>query len=221
MLPILARDTVHLLYAFLDAYPAAVFMPSLSPDERRRSEQFERVRDRDRYVVSRGLLRLTLGAVTQCGPAEVALSGNRYGKPLCKGLDFSVAHADDVWVCALSWVGSIGVDVENRQALKDRRIFQELVPLPDDSPVWQSDAAFLHWWTQQEAYAKATGVGFLRSFLQPVVHREWWNADFLIPGGALGAVVASEPRAELSIAPLISINHIRERLEASLETQRR
>jgi len=220
MLPILARDTLHLLYASLDAYPATAFISCLSPDELKRSEQLERARDRERYVVGCGLLRLTLGVVTHCEPAEVTLMDNGFGKPLCYGLDFSVAHAGDMWVCALSWLGPVGVDIENPRSLKDRHVFRELIPLPDDSPVWQSDVAFLHWWTQQEAYAKATGIGFLRSLSHPVEHGAWWSVEFQLPGGAFGVVAASHPRAALTIAPLLSIDLVRERLEASLETQR-
>lgn len=213
MLPTLARDAIHLLYGSLDSYPVGAFVPLLSRDEQSRSARFERSCDRDRYVVGRGLLRMLLGAVSGREPDEIVFMQGGFGKPLVDALNFSVAHSRDVWACALSWQGAVGIDIEDQRSLRDRHVFRELIPLPDDSPVWQSDGAFMHWWVRQEAYAKATGIGFLRSLSQPMDAAVWWSAGFCLPDGAFGAVVAPR-QTEVVVAPLTCLDSVREQLEA-------
>ena len=81
------------------------------------------------------------------------------------GLDFSVSHAGRLCVVALTWSGAVGVDIERRRDVPDRRriaagmcgegVMRQLA----DTPAEQENDVFLRLWTAAEALVKATGRG--------------------------------------------------------------
>jgi 4'-phosphopantetheinyl transferase len=58
-----------------------VFYGTLSTDERKRAESFVQERDRNRYIIARGILRELLGNYLGMAPEQVCLSYGAYGKP--------------------------------------------------------------------------------------------------------------------------------------------
>lgn len=143
----------------------------LSEDEIARSARFVRPRDRNRFAVARGRLRMILGAELGIRAASVAFRYGVRGKPELAppldrgGLRFSLSHSADRALVATTRNRAIGCDLE---ALRDvrsgqdlaRRIFapQEFEVLARlEGEAWQR--AFFRCWTLKEAWLKARGDG--------------------------------------------------------------
>ena len=162
--PAAVAGEVHVWRASLDA--ASDCDGTLSPDERARAARFRFDRDRRRYVAGRGLLRTLLARYTGADPAALRFSYGEYGKP---GLDgaprFNVAHADAVWLCAVTEFAEVGADVEPIAPFDEMDdVAAEMFSaaecgvygaLPPDRRV----DAFAACWTRKEAFIKAIGEG--------------------------------------------------------------
>jgi 4'-phosphopantetheinyl transferase len=160
---------VEIWRASLDREPAAVeeLHAVLSVDERERASRFYFDRDRDRYVVGRGVLRTLLGAYVGVPPERVRFDYGPQGKPrlAMTGPRFNVSHSGAVALYAFSKSGEVGVDVElfrpefAREHIAERFFSPDEVAtlrsLPDDAQPY----AFLTCWTRKEAYIKARGQG--------------------------------------------------------------
>jgi 4'-phosphopantetheinyl transferase len=160
---------VDVWHAELDREPAAVeeLHALLSADERERASRFHFARDRDRYVVGRGVLRALLGDYVRAAPELVRFHYGPQGKPhlATDGPRFNVSHSGAVALYAFSWSGEVGIDVElfrpefAREHIAERFFspaeVATLRSLPDDL----QPSAFLTCWTRKEAYIKARGEG--------------------------------------------------------------
>ena len=143
----------------------------LSPEEKARADRFHFVKDRNRFVAGRGLLRELLGKYIHQEPAGLEFAYGPYGKPAlsganaAKGVSFNLAHSGGLAVYAISRQRNLGIDVERIQpesAGEDiaRRYFSlrevsDLQSLPPEERV----EAFFRCWTRKEAYLKALGTG--------------------------------------------------------------
>ncbi len=139
----------------------------LSLDEQKRAAQFKFERDRLEYTITRGMLRLLLGAYLQSEPQAFQFTYNPWGKPSLSTtcLHFNVAHSHNFSMIAFNSTCSLGVDIEwirpnfsiqnlTQSVLTDTEI-QVLSGLPSS---YQS-LAFFQAWTRKEAYIKALGQG--------------------------------------------------------------
>lgn len=170
----LAGDDVHVWGVSVSESIAGVaaLQGILSDDERTRAQRYRFAVDRDRYYVSRGLLRRILARYLGIAPAAVAFSYGARGKP-CLAIEpvagpiyFNVSHSADLVLYAFTAQSSaIGIDVEYVQPLTDMsqiaaRFFspaerRELDQLNQD----QQRLGFFNCWTRKEAYIKAIGDG--------------------------------------------------------------
>jgi 4'-phosphopantetheinyl transferase len=152
---------------------------SLSLDENQRALRFRFERDRNRFVVGRGVLREILGTYLQIDPEKVDFNYGPQGKPYLKepsgyalgSLFFNVSHSADQAIYALG-LGEVGVDLEvvrpipEMQALIDQYFsVAERSAFGSVSPD-QKLKAFYNCWTRKEAYVKACGDGLLISLDQ-------------------------------------------------------
>ena len=143
----------------------------LSPQERQQASRFYAEADRQRALVSRGVLRLLLGGYTGVRPESICLGAGKNGKPLLhlpkedSGLFFNASHSDDVLLFAFSRSFHVGVDVERVRPMDDVHSLagQFFHPLERvwfcSMPRHERLAAFFALWTRKEAYVKATGEG--------------------------------------------------------------
>jgi 4'-phosphopantetheinyl transferase len=164
---------VHIWRTALD-WPAkaiASLTNSLSPDEQQRMHRFRLERDRTRFLVGRGLLRMLLGRYLDMAPDQLHFGYTPYGKPhLMAGvgqlpLQFNVSHSGELLLIAVAAGRSLGIDVEQIRA--DIEVEQmaahffspnEQRALAKLSGAAQIDA-FFACWTRKEAYIKARGEG--------------------------------------------------------------
>ena len=79
----LSSDEVHVWRAHLDLMRADVqgLRHTLTPDEVDRAERHRFPKDRERFIISRGLLRAILGQYLHRAPAEIRFSYGPNGKP--------------------------------------------------------------------------------------------------------------------------------------------
>ena len=142
--------------------------PLLSHDERQRADRLRVPAARARFIVTRATLRLLLADRTGIGPSALRLVSSPEGKPSLHHDDgllpfFSVSHAGDMALIALSDAGCVGVDVEQiRDVRRLERIAARLFDrstcrLLDSLAPVERQNAFLHAWTQREAFVKAVG----------------------------------------------------------------
>ena len=143
----------------------------LSADERGRADRFHFVRDRQRFMASRALLRTILAALLTDDPASLTFSYSETEKPFLasthanSGITFNVSHSGGIALYAFARHREVGVDVE--QVRRDievepiaRRFFSvfeqgQLFALPEED----RNEAFFRCWTRKEAYIKAVGKG--------------------------------------------------------------
>jgi 4'-phosphopantetheinyl transferase len=166
-------DEVHVWRASLDQ-PAGYrqwLLPTLSHEERTRAEDFYFVRDRERFIVGRGVLRSILGAYLGIPPRQLLFQYGYYGKPALHSqhnptpLQFNVSHTEGLGMYAVTRRRAVGIDLErirpiaNLEQLTARRFTRQehaqLCALPSE----QRHQGFFRCWTSKEAYVKARGEG--------------------------------------------------------------
>ncbi len=191
-------DEVHVWRVFLDTAATAQMdslLRVLSTDEVERAQQFQLKKDRDRFVFTRGTLRLLLSRYLACDPRELEFSYNLHGKPsldesVCTStLSFNLTHAGDLALIAITDRRRVGIDVEfiweSVELLSIAKNFftpREYALLQTVPPSLQC-AAFYNAWTRKEAYLKARGEGL--SLLQTV-------EVTLLPGHPVEIVATSD-----------------------------
>ncbi len=169
----LPRQTVHVWCISLEQ-PAPLIQrleQLLSSDERERAARFHFERDRQRFIVGRGVLRTLLGRYLQVEPTRLKFRYGAQGKPYLaeeskdSTLCFNLAHSHELAVYAFTSEGEVGIDIEYIHPLADldqiaARFFSKdestiLLGLPEN----QRLPAFFNCWTRKEAYIKALGEG--------------------------------------------------------------
>ncbi|WP_170139378.1 4'-phosphopantetheinyl transferase family protein [Larkinella arboricola] len=141
-----------------------VFSAWLSTDEQHRAQRYFHEKDRNRFLVTRGLLRLLLGQCIHQKPSEIQFvtHGKKPGLPAGCNWHYNVSHSGDWALIAVS-THPVGIDIEKIDS--DFR-FQDIVPevfSPDEQRYLQKHSAartlFYRLWTRKEALVKATGQG--------------------------------------------------------------
>jgi 4'-phosphopantetheinyl transferase len=170
---VLPDNEVHVWRVNLDigAQQVKGYHNVLSPDEQSTAVRFYFQKDRDQYIVARGVLRTILSRYLDIAPQEIKFSYGSQGKPALTnsiGMDlvnFNMSHSNNLALVGLTRGRHIGLDLEYIQrdfACEEiaERVFsaQEtsvLDSLPDD----MKHEGFFNCWTRKEAYIKARGLG--------------------------------------------------------------
>jgi 4'-phosphopantetheinyl transferase len=164
----LASSEVHVWCASLDVPPetSARLYATLTDDERNRSARFRFERDRQRFIVARGVLRDLLGCYLQTKPGHIRFGHNAFGKPhlspaFGSRLKFNLAHSAGLALIAIAADFNLGIDLEYIRARTDcadiaGRFFSaaeidHLMAVPGQ----RYAEAFFSCWTKKEAYLKA------------------------------------------------------------------
>lgn len=145
--------------------------PTLSPDELQRAARFHFEKDRQRFVIVRGVLRDLLGCYLNLEPEKIEFTYNAYGKPSLAvqmnilDVQFNVSCSETIALIALTKKYQIGVDVEKIKIGLDLTTIVERFFSAYEVSVWRTIAtdmqtsAFFDCWTRKEAYIKARGKG--------------------------------------------------------------
>ena len=143
----------------------------LSLDEKARAERFYFEKDRDHFIVARGLLRTLISHYLKIEPAQIEFIYEDYGKPVLKSelqektFEFNLSHSKGVALYIFSWNRKVGIDVEHIHSMPDMDDFAERFFSPRESVFinslsgQQKEIAFFKLWTCKEAFLKANGNG--------------------------------------------------------------
>jgi 4'-phosphopantetheinyl transferase len=215
---------VHVWKAHLRRQSPSIqsLIPTLSPDELARAKRFYFQKDREHFIVARGLLRVILGRYLNREPSQLQFCYNPYGKPAlsCQsgshGLRFNLSHSHGLALYAITRGREIGVDIERiRPDMVEDQIAErffspgEVRALRSLPPSLQP-VGFFNCWTRKEAYIKAKGKGLslpLDQFDVSLVPGEpaallhvsgdagessRWSLHKLVPGPGYAAAVIAE-----------------------------
>jgi 4'-phosphopantetheinyl transferase len=140
----------------------------LYEDEVQRAERFRFQDDRNRFIVSRGILRTLLAGYLECDASCLHFHYSDRGKPQLPSapdLHFNVAHSGEVIVWAFARNRRVGIDVEeirtdfSTQEIAERFFSKIERQTLRSLPTSQRHQAFFQCWTRKEAFVKATGDG--------------------------------------------------------------
>ena len=222
----LDSGAVHVWRAGLDQSPSQIerFRNTLDDDERSRADRFYFSRDRERFIVARGVLRALLGRYLDTAPERLSFSYSAHGKPAlasepgADAIRFNLSHSHGTALYAVTRGREVGVDLEFiRCDLEAEQIAErffshsEIVALQAVPPSIRKYAFFLCW-TRKEAYIKARGEGLsmpLDQFDVSLIPGEpaallstkpdsdealRWSLRNLTPASGYAAALASEGR---------------------------
>ncbi len=157
------------ILSFDEALPhLSVLESTLSKEEKDRSKKFRFDRDRNRFILTRGVLRRLLGKYLDKDPESIKFEYNAYQKPLLQGnqlLEFNVGHSGGYAVLGFHRDTEIGVDVEyQKPELEPLAIAQNFFSSTEVKrlgkfPESDQITAFYRCWTRKEAIIKALGTG--------------------------------------------------------------
>jgi 4'-phosphopantetheinyl transferase len=190
---VLGDDEVDVWRLPLDPVGSMVseFRARLSAEENDRAEKFKFHKDRKRYILTHGLLRVILGLYADVAPGELKFTENPYGKPELVhpsglNLTFNLSHSHERALIGIACGRQIGVDIEyvkndfEWKEIVERffspREIQMINALPKDI----QHRAFFTCWTRKEAYVKATGMGLSLPLKEFDVSPVPWAAALLL-----------------------------------------
>ncbi len=137
----------------------------LRPDEVLRAKRYHQPRDRQRFIVARGVLRLLLSHHADQSAIDLEFMTDHTKKPFLKGfphLHYNVSHAGD-WIVIAVAANRVGVDVEKMEPEFDfQAVMEHVFSREERRVIEQSPDArlrFYELWTRKEALAKATAKG--------------------------------------------------------------
>ncbi|MCM3129332.1 4'-phosphopantetheinyl transferase family protein [Paenibacillus provencensis] len=140
---------------------------ALNDSEVRRMLGYRTVRDRAQFAASRAFLKYVLSQHLGCSPQSVQLDYHASGKPFVRqGIEFNLAHTDNLTCVAISGSCPVGVDVERiRDMLRTERIASRFLTPSEQKYCLAAGnerdrtRILLQILTRKEALAKATGSG--------------------------------------------------------------
>lgn len=185
----LEENDVHLWRASLNQSPSSVraFWNLLTPDEQGRAERYHFRKDRDHFIVARGVLRSILSRYLPIRPDQLRFNYSYYGKPRltdtigCHKLSFNLSHSHEIALYAIGQGREVGVDIEFiREDFASLEMAQHFFSAREVAqlralPAGERTSAFFRCWTRKEAYIKALGEGLSHPLHQFAVS--------LAPGG--------------------------------------
>lgn len=172
--PVLDPPAVHVWFCELSRYAGceASLAAQLSDDERARAARFAFERDRQRFILSHGLLRRVLSGYTHITAQAIQFGTGEHGKPAlsvpagpAEDFRFSLSHSGECALMAVARGREVGVDVEVRKANLDCLKLAERFFAPAEAramatlDVDAQQRLFYRLWTAKEAYLKGRGVG--------------------------------------------------------------
>lgn len=172
----LEYDDVHVWRASLSQSALRVrpLAEMLSVDERMKAERFQFDRDRVRFILGRGILRVILSRYLHIDPSCLRFHYELSGKPTlaepCGSsmIRFNLSHSGDLVLYAVTRCREIGVDLECIRPISDAEAIARCFFSVGENAIFhtvrapEKMEAFFNCWTRKEAYIKAVGDGLAR-----------------------------------------------------------
>ena len=169
----LTSDEIHVWCAPLDLSVSRFEMLSqtLSLDERMRAERFHFEKDRKRFIIGRGILRIILGYYLGVEPSRLQFCYGKCGKPALANtfgngiLHFNLSRSEGLALYAFSRDYQVGADIEYIRHIPEvDQIVERFFSATENNvfralPESKKKEAFFNCWTRKEAFIKAIGDG--------------------------------------------------------------
>jgi 4'-phosphopantetheinyl transferase len=225
---------VHIYYGFYSDFKVDSLWSLLSEDERDHASKIQVEQDQCLYVATRASLRKLLTAYLDIGSNDIQFQYGVNGKPSVRSdsnIQFSMAHAGEVFLIGFVRNATIGVDVEHLGRSLDHQKLAGFLFSENEMLKFQStDTAFhseqfITCWTRKEAVLKAKGVGFtfppsqievsflknekaevLSTLWAAQEKSEWFLENLDIPEDYRGAVAVQGKIESLDIKKIIDVN---------------
>lgn len=155
----------------VDANLLARLQELLSGAEREQGRRFYFADDRQRWLITRAMVRIVLSRYETIAAADWRFRQNEYGRPEIANLGdacdltFNISHSRGVIALCIARRRAIGIDVENVLAREVSLDMADHFFAPTESAALARVAAdrrqdrFFEYWTCKEAYIKARGMG--------------------------------------------------------------
>jgi len=219
----LVSDEIHVWRVSMahPPFPMALLWRQLNPDELTRAQRYRFERDRRRFVVARGMLRVILARYAGVTPAAIQFEYSDHGKPrlpACPELEFNASDSGEFMALGVAENRLIGVDIEQVRdnfaglEIADRFFSAREVEVLRSLPPNEQRYAFFRCWTRKEAFIKAIGEGLSYPLHQfdvtltddepPLLLRvqgelnapeRWWLSDLPIAPDYAGAIMVEKP----------------------------
>jgi 4'-phosphopantetheinyl transferase len=169
---VLGNNEAHIWHVDIKktAHDLEYYRGLLSDEEREQENRYHFERDRMRYAITHGVLRLLIGVYLNIAPHKVSFNFSKRYKPALSDnanlkLCFNLSHSGNFIVYAFSMDCELGIDIETIRKMKDadgiiERFCSEREKVDYFSvPKKDRTKAFFNCWTRKEAYTKARGDG--------------------------------------------------------------
>jgi 4'-phosphopantetheinyl transferase len=195
-----------------------IFFDTLTQAEKERGQKYHQLKDRQRFVVSRGAQRHILARYISQNPAEINFAIGDNKKPYLSNpggisIQYNITHAGDYILLAVS-NSPVGADVEYIDPnFPFDDILEEHFNEAEVSFIKQNNTAqrFYLLWTRKEALLKATAQGLGEHLkVTPSLNGEhvfpnelsgsnenWEISSFALPGGHMGSIANTGSNAVL------------------------
>lgn len=171
-LPFLKFDEVHIWFACLPDNERDIhhFVSLLSEDERQKADNFRFPKDKNSFIISRGILRSLLAYYLEEEPQNIEIMYGLWGKPCVlagKSLYFNLSHSKDYVLYAVARNYEVGIDLEYIDQHLEVEDMASSILSSRDLEYWktikQEEKAntFFKLWVCKEAFLKASGKGWL------------------------------------------------------------
>lgn len=168
----LPNDEIHVWRASLNVFGENLryLQNILSQDELRRARHSRFEKNRKRFILARGLLRIILSRYVHIAPDELRFTYNRYGKPAMdsmagqKTLRFNLSHSGDWILYAIRQEQEVGIDIERIRNIRATWLAESIFSVREYAvfrslPEHLRQQAFFTCWTRKEAFVKGIGQG--------------------------------------------------------------
>ena len=140
------------------------FSSLLSNDELIRADKYFQLRDKNRFIISRGALRTILGRYIKQDPVLIEFKKGADQKPylINSQVCYNISHSGD-WIVIAVCQTAIGIDIELiEDSFNFEDIINEYFSLPEITAIKEKELSHQYFyllWTRKEALTKGTGKG--------------------------------------------------------------
>ncbi|MCF6204348.1 MAG: 4'-phosphopantetheinyl transferase superfamily protein [Methylococcaceae bacterium] len=196
------------------------FLPLLNEYEKNKASTYTRLDLRQKYINTRGILRLILASYLDCNPQQIPIEKGEYGKPyipeqLEKSVHFNVSHTGNKLVIVVSNCSEVGVDIEqckNRKSLPglvEKCFSDKEANYWNTLPEEQKVNMFFRFWVRKEAFVKTVGRGIGLGLNQCSIHPEKQDRFTNIPqcyGFSSNWRIIDVPLGSLNVCAVVTKN---------------
>jgi 4'-phosphopantetheinyl transferase len=169
----LLSEEVHVWRTSLDLTieTRAALFDSLSEEEKNRADRMHFEIDRNRFIVSHGVLRCLLGAYLELDSKKFRFGNTPNEKPFIvteygrTGLTFNMSHSGVFGLYAMGQNREVGIDIEQirhdvqLEQIANRFFSKGEIRSLRSFPEAKRLERFFQYWTRKEAFVKSTGDG--------------------------------------------------------------